>query len=943
MLLGMCNDDVNMADVVDRKVKLAAGLKKLRQFQKRQKEATTKEDLNSSLNEPPTPVKEKLEVKNCEIKQTTPNKLSWTTQNSTEIHESLTLKTAKETNTTDLYNLKLLKPNTNIDEVSSSESLRQITQQINGLMSQTHALLNGSVETSTTPNSNNSELERRNQELAVLLDSHRQANEQLQFQLQELKARITRLQRDFEKERKELQEKAHKEQVALKDQLQVHIQTIGILVAEKTELQSSLTQSQQSAKQKAAEVEEFQGRLRGSRQRVADLERELGTISSSSQQMEKNNKELSKEVDRLKMEVYKLGKVNDEQKLQISELTEKFNKKVKESHITEQELTETRSKLSISELYVQQLSNSNTEEGSRQLEDLHQEKLELEKKLSENKESLQKLSVERDQMSEQYQTYIQQLSQQVTSLKDELKEYINEREKHFKERAELQEEINRLQQKESAIIENGVNKNLQKQIEELESMQQKMKQDYDTQVNDNAQMSKIIEEKEIRIEELENSLRRIEENEIDKEKLLDTMQSDKIAASRAVAQNCELKKQLEELHTGFVKMSHDKLELTEKLDREHHITKELGERLSQQEEELQELKDQLLEKEHQLRIVEEKATKEIYQQSQITDRMRHYEAQGQLTEMLQQELSQAQERINALMNQNTELRMNLARQAEIAVSSDILDERESSKRNDLVASLSASVRQLEMERNQLLHQLEEQQNIKTNLKAQMREIKDHQINQGTNNENISMEDYQHMKNAMKQLEERFKKTMDQIAELSDQKQQLEHLVTQLQGETDTIGDYIALYQVQRGIMRKRAAEKDEYIAQLAKDREDLKAKLGDLQNLVMRMLDERKQLKPYGPAVLTGSNHFPGKIISATGENGNILNGEDSKTEMKASNTVENMQVPNNATNQSKTEDTTAKKIMELLTEIGTSNLIEKSVTDNFHPCPLCSGRLMTV
>ncbi|XP_023229692.1 golgin subfamily A member 2-like [Centruroides sculpturatus] len=101
-------------------------------------------------------------------------------------HESSSLKTAKEANTTDLYSLKLLKPNTNTDEVSSSESLRQITQQINGLMSQTHALLNGSVETSTTPNSNNSELERRNQELAVLLDSHRQANEQLQFQLQEL-------------------------------------------------------------------------------------------------------------------------------------------------------------------------------------------------------------------------------------------------------------------------------------------------------------------------------------------------------------------------------------------------------------------------------------------------------------------------------------------------------------------------------------------------------------------------------------------------------------------------------------------------------------------------------------------------------------------------------------------------------------------------------------
>lgn len=38
------------------------------------------------------------------------------------------------------------------------------------------------------------------------------------------------------------------------------------------------------------------------------------------------------------------------------------------------------------------------------------------------------------------------------------------------------------------------------------------------------------------------------------------------------------------------------------------------------------------------------------------------------------------------------------------------------------------------------------------------------------------------------LQERFKQTMNRIAELSDERQQLEHLVTQLQGETETIGE-----------------------------------------------------------------------------------------------------------------------------------------------------------
>lgn len=37
------------------------------------------------------------------------------------------------------------------------------------------------------------------------------------------------------------------------------------------------------------------------------------------------------------------------------------------------------------------------------------------------------------------------------------------------------------------------------------------------------------------------------------------------------------------------------------------------------------------------------------------------------------------------------------------------------------------------------------------------------------------------------LEKRFKETMEKNAELTDEKQRLEHLVLQLQGETETIG------------------------------------------------------------------------------------------------------------------------------------------------------------
>jgi hypothetical protein len=49
-----------------------------------------------------------------------------------------------------------------------------------------------------------------------------------------------------------------------------------------------------------------------------------------------------------------------------------------------------------------------------------------------------------------------------------------------------------------------------------------------------------------------------------------------------------------------------------------------------------------------------------------------------------------------------------------------------------------------------------------------------------------------MQVAMEKLEERFTRTMKEVAVLSDEKQRLEHLVLQLQGETETIGKICCL-------------------------------------------------------------------------------------------------------------------------------------------------------
>ena len=57
-----------------------------------------------------------------------------------------------------------------------------------------------------------------------------------------------------------------------------------------------------------------------------------------------------------------------------------------------------------------------------------------------------------------------------------------------------------------------------------------------------------------RLEALEIAYERSNSQAVDTSQLLATLQSDKVAAARALTQNKQLKEQLEELQTGFIIM-----------------------------------------------------------------------------------------------------------------------------------------------------------------------------------------------------------------------------------------------------------------------------------------------------------------------------------------------------------------------------------------------------
>lgn len=74
------------------------------------------------------------------------------------------------------------------------------------------------------------------------------------------------------------------------------------------------------------------------------------------------------------------------------------------------------------------------------------------------------------------------------------------------------------------------------------------------QLRDNEQLSRLCAEQETRLGELERQVESQAQEEEDRRRMLEDVQSDKATISRALTQNRTLKDQLAELQNGFVKL-----------------------------------------------------------------------------------------------------------------------------------------------------------------------------------------------------------------------------------------------------------------------------------------------------------------------------------------------------------------------------------------------------
>ena len=361
--------------------------------------------------------------------------------------------------------------------------------------------------------------------------------------------------------------------------------------------------------------------------------------------------------------------------------------------------------------------------------------------------------------------------------------------------------------------------------------------------------------------------------------------------------------------------------MTEHLDVERYKNKDIQEKMNQFEGQIHTLTDAIEIKDRELVSMRQSAVelnKYMLQQNQLEDRLRHYEAHDHSAQALRNELQESYKRVQDLKSENENLKMNLERTK---------DNNQLEVENIEVIELWKAKEQLEQRvvllQNQVCDVCE---------KSKVQTASEHNVNNyvdviSKEEKNVLNEEHEDdeilsREMAMRQLEEKFTKIMHDIANLQEEKQRLEHLVLQLQGETETIGEYITLYQHQRGILKQRKLESEEQIRQLEIDRALIKSKLNQLNDLIK---------------ILVVENGMEEALISQK-INSNTLCDEHLQCR-------QHLEKPQNGVQKVKCNPAhTVDKIIELVNEIKCSNLVQSSeAAETFHPCPWCSGQLITV
>lgn len=288
------------------------------------------------------------------------------------------------------------------------------------------------------------ELEAKLQEASNLYMTEKNVNQDLNMKLLNTQSNFNDVKLELEKMRLTHSSDLTLEMSTLKEQLQTHIQTVGVLVGEKAELTATVNHFQQLARDKGLETDELQSRLNASRYRVQELEKELNVFKQSNHSMND-----SKDVDKIEMEQLKgecdRFKAQFEDTYQhLSEYKEKLILKNYEISELQGQLSKQNSDLNSMKIKLEQLNEDDSTTSGR-LEYLNQQILLKDKHINELQESLTQMNTDRENSNIQYQNFVLHLNQEVKTLAGKIEELTGENIKLSKREENLVKHISELE------------------------------------------------------------------------------------------------------------------------------------------------------------------------------------------------------------------------------------------------------------------------------------------------------------------------------------------------------------------------------------------------------------------------------------------------------------------------------------------------------------------
>ncbi|CAH8433257.1 unnamed protein product [Schistosoma haematobium] len=732
-----------------------------------------------------------------------------------------------------------------------------------------NSLLSGeSSQMSISQNHLVRELEERNVELASMLEKRNRAYERLTVKMDLMKDQYERRLTDLSNERTNLQNISQRDLEKTKEQIKAHAKTIGILVAEKTELQSQVTHLDNLAVQRLREIEEVSSRLKASRQQILDLERNLSASKANVNNLQTGNNDLQNQIKCLQGEIKREKIARRDVEDELSETRSRLTAKSCELAQTGISLNELKQQLELSQIYANQLRSttdslmcSEDKKYCKEKEEWLSERADLLNRLKLLELSLSSIDTEKKRLDSQYHNYVAQVEQQA----DELRSQLSETNK-LKQEMELSlESVSRqLREKDNEIndLKQDVNSSpvIQQSLEQIAVLETQLKSRTEELENANVEINRLT----VRLSKFEETVEQLQNSLSDRDIVLATATSERSALSRAVEQNKNLKQQLSDLQTTYTQMC-------DIYQSEIKSANEMNYALSKQMEHLNILQ---MENQNQSENIISCTILSIDNATQTDDS--HIVHDPHLTvhdctvtqsssppsTPQEQQIDNIMKYENANLSQLTD---------EIVLLRDLFTrvsvicqwlEHENGKINEpnkfndpvyCVSLLEESIQKLTSKYSSNVID----NSVQCSLSMEQNEL--------TSN----VGELQNLQVAHTQLEAKFLKCMEELSSVTEERCTLESINAQLEMEAATVEEYVTLFTHRRAAAAKRAKARELLLQRLVDDRKRLRDRLGKLFSQINPVYikndcsnDQTELVKQQVDTTPNDSNHVGGRFLS---------------------------------------------------------------------------------